>query len=71
MFCDRVNQAELEAQAGHEQFGLVTGFAHEGDRVVAGQLRSKPLANQSDLGGPDAVNRLGIENDENEETERN
>ena len=71
MLGDCVNPAELEAQAGHEQFRLVAGLAFEGDGVVAGQLCAKTLAHQADLRGTYAVNRLGIENDKNEEAEKN
>ena len=52
---DRVNRAELEAQAGHEQFRLVAGLAFEGDGIVAGQLCAKTLADQADLRRTNAV----------------
>ena len=66
MFRDVVNQAELETETGHKQLGLVTGLALEGHRVVAGQLRSKALTDQSDLGRTDAVDRLRDENNKND-----
>jgi hypothetical protein len=58
MFRDVVNQTKLETETRHKQLGLVTGFAHESHRVVAGQFRSKPFPDQSDLGRADAINRF-------------
>ena len=71
MLGNRVNAAEFEAQTGHEQFRLVAGLAFESDRVVAGQLCAKALADQADLCGAYAVDRLGDENNKNEEAEKN
>jgi hypothetical protein len=58
-----VDHDPLEAKTGHEEFGLVAGFALEGHDVVAGKRRSKPLANQPDLCGTDAVNGSEDERD--------
>jgi hypothetical protein len=57
VLCDRKERLELEAQPRHEEVGLVTGFAHKGHGVVAGQLLTDPLSYKSDLGGADAIDR--------------
>ena len=58
------HQAEFEAEAGHEQLRLVSRFPMERQGVVSGQLGSESFADQSDLGGTDAIDR----SQKNEET---
>ena len=55
MLRHRENQAEFEAETGHEQVRLVPSFPAERQRVVSGQFGSESFADQSDLGGTDAV----------------
>ena len=49
------HQAEFEAEAGHEQLRLVPRFPTERQGIVSGQFGSESFADQSDLGGTDAV----------------
>ena len=67
MFGDGINQDELEAEPGHQQVRLVSGFSMEGDRVVFRKRGPKPLAHQSHLRRPDAVDRLQHECDDDED----
>ena len=71
MLGHRVNQAELEAKARHEQLGLVAGFAFEGHRVAAGQFCAKPLADQSDLRRTNSVYRLKDKDDQHQHHDAN
>jgi hypothetical protein len=57
MLRHRENQAEFEAEAGHEHFRLVPRFTTERQRVVSGQFGSESFSHQSDLSGTDAVDR--------------
>ncbi len=53
-----VQRPELEAQAGHEQVGLVAGLAFESDDVPVTQLGpTKPLGHQTYFCRPDLVGR--------------
>jgi hypothetical protein len=53
---DRVDRPEFEAQARHEEVGLVAGLAVEGDDVVIAEtLASKLLRHQPHLGRSDRV----------------
>ena len=60
---------ELPAPAGHEQVGLIAGFAVKGDDVVAEQLlQAEALDDQPDFGGANFMDGLqnGDDQQENE-----
>ena len=57
MFGHRIEREETEAQAGHEEAGLIAGLSTKGDRVVARQLPAESLPNQPHLSRTDAVKR--------------
>ena len=55
---DAVDRPELDAQAGHQQVGLVAGLALEGDELLLAELGAEALGHQADLRRPDAVQAL-------------
>jgi hypothetical protein len=56
VFLHGVEKAELETDARHEQFGLVAGFALEGDGVVVGQAPVREAARyKAHFRGADAM----------------
>lgn len=57
MLRDCVHEGELEAETGHQHVRLVSRLPEKRERIVARELGSESLANQSDLRGADAVNR--------------
>lgn len=64
MTCDVVNRPELEAQAGGEKFGLITGFAVKGDGATRIELlETETLAHQTNFHRADVAKRLGHDDD--------
>lgn len=66
---DVVDRPELEAQAGHQEVGLVARFALAGQQLVPVELAADALGDQADLGGADGVQAL--EQHEQPEQHRN